>query len=229
MRKPITIILMFVSIVVFLVIGCQKDKEEADDPDVNNACDGQSILSYAGQDYKIVGIGDQCWMAANFNYETPNSWCYDDSIGNCDIYGRLYNWDAAFNACPNGWHLPSDEEWKTMEMELGMSQAGADSAVWRGTDEGNKMKETGTIHWDSPNEATNSSGFSALGGGNAHRNPHFGTGSFSGLRLSARFWTRTESSDGSGWARQLWNGGGEVQRVSRDKQVYGMSVRCVKD
>ncbi len=102
-------------------------------------------------------------------------YCYDDNTSNCDTYGGLYQWEemmqyvttpGAQGICPDGWHLPTDEEFKTMEMALGMSQGEADDTGWRGTDEGGKMKESGTTHWYSPNMgATNSSGFTALPGG----------------------------------------------------------------
>ncbi|MBA7584634.1 hypothetical protein ES708_26591 [subsurface metagenome] len=58
---------------------------------------------------------------------------------NYQTYGVLYNWPAALNACPTGWHLPSDEEWKQLEMYLGMSQSEAENTGWRGTDEGGKV------------------------------------------------------------------------------------------
>ena len=95
-------------------------------------------------------------------------------------YGVLYNWSAAMNGaatsnttpsdvqgvCPSGWHLPSDAEWKQLEMYLGMTRQQADEYGWRGTDEGGKMKHPGTEYWGSPNTgATNSSGFTALPGG----------------------------------------------------------------
>lgn len=51
------------------------------------------------------------WMAQHLNFEMPDSKCKYDSDANCKSYGRMYRWDAANNACPNGWHLPSDEEW----------------------------------------------------------------------------------------------------------------------
>lgn len=68
-------------------------------------------------------------MAENLNYETGNSWCYDNDPSNCTTYGRLYTWDAAMNGeessnnvpsgvqgvCPPGWLLPGYEEWKTLE------------------------------------------------------------------------------------------------------------------
>jgi len=53
--------------------------------------------------------------------------------------------------CPNGWHLPNDNEWKQLEMNLGMSSTDADGTDWRGTIEGTKIKEAGNSHWDSPN------------------------------------------------------------------------------
>ncbi|GAG63281.1 unnamed protein product, partial [marine sediment metagenome] len=107
-------------------------------------------------------------------------WYDDDSITYADTYGALYTWAAVMNGtsssdnnpsgvqgvCPDGWHLPSDTAWKELEMYLGMSQTDADNEGWRGTDEGGKLKETDTAHWDSPNTgATNSSGFTALPSG----------------------------------------------------------------
>ncbi len=63
-------------------------------------------------------IGNQCWMADNLNLETGNSYCYDDDPANCDIYGRMYDYNTAMNACPQGWHLPSHAEWKQLDNYL---------------------------------------------------------------------------------------------------------------
>ena len=64
--------------------------------------------------YKYTTIGTQVWMAENLNFKTENSWCYEDKATNCKKYGRLYTYDAAMNACPSGWHLPSKNEWKNL-------------------------------------------------------------------------------------------------------------------
>jgi len=177
-----------------------------------------------GQTYATVDIGSQTWMAENLNYETEDSWWYDNSSANGDIYGRLYTWEEALIACPSGWHLPSDEEWKTMEMALGMSQSEADDTGWRGTDEGGKMKETGTTHWNSPNTgATNTSGFTALPGG--HRNS---SGSFYYLGSYGFWWSSSEYSGTLAWRRGLSYDFDQVFRVY-DHKTYGFSVRCLKD
>ena len=67
-----------------------------------------------GQAYMTMKIGNQVWMAENLNYEMADSYCYDDRTSNCSKYGRLYTWDAAMKACPLGWHLPTQNEWKTL-------------------------------------------------------------------------------------------------------------------
>ena len=127
---------------------------------------GTFIDGRDGQEYKWVKIGQQIWMAENINYSVDDSHCYDNKPRYCDVYGRLYTYAQALGACPPGWHLPTDMEWKTLEMYLGMTQEEADRAGDRGTYIGGKMKEAGFEHWTTPNSgATNESGFTGLPGG----------------------------------------------------------------
>jgi len=195
-----------------------------------------------GQTYKTVTIGNQTWMAENLKYlpsvspssegssSSPYYYVYGykgtsvseaKATKNYARYGVLYNWPAAVNACPAGWHLPSDDEWKTLEMYLGMSQSEADGISWRGTDEGKKMKSTSG--WYSNGNGTNSSGFNALPGG--YRS---GDGSFYDLGNFGIWWPATEYNSNDAWYRRLSYSYDGVDRYHNYKG-YGFNVRCVRD
>ena len=140
----------------------------------------------------------------------------------------LYNWYAVADGrhlAPSGWHMPVEEEWKELEMYLGMSQWDVHDTGWRGEDEGSKMKEEGTTHWWSPNlGATNESGLSVLPGGYRYGT----TGTYNAIRANAFLWSSTDYSTNYAWARQLFSDNPKVHRGYHYKP-YGFSVRCVKD
>jgi len=207
-----------------------------------------TVTDIDGNVYQTVTIGTQLWMAENLkvihyrngdaipNVTDATEWeilstgayCnYNNNSSNADTYGQLYNWYAvndSRNIAPEGWHVPSDAEWKELEMYLGMSQSEADAEGLRGTDEGGKLKETGTTHWISPNTgATNESGFSALPGG--YRNHD---GYFSIVGSYAYFWSSTEYLSYFAWSRLLYYYYSVVNRISNDKEC-GFSVRCLRD
>ena len=181
-----------------------------------------------GQTYEFVVIGNQTWMAENLNYKTPDSWCYADSTNYCDIYGRLYTWEAAMTACPDNWHLPGDEEWKVLERFIGMTKEEADIFLYRGEGKGTKLKIM--TAWGSspdPDPEFNTSGFSALPSGYRM----YGDGSFIEKGKSARWWTSTID---------VWEGVTYAYRrcicldktgIDRDAatRMLGFSVRCVKN
>lgn len=178
------------------------------------ACPGMPTFTDPrdNQVYPTVQIGDQCWMQNNMNFQTGNSWCYENNSSNCTTYGRLYDWETALKVCPNGWHLPSDAEWQKLVDYLGGDAAGG------------KMKETGTNHWESPNKgATNSSGFTALPGGTRHYN-----GGFYNLTGYAYFWSSTEGSSTNAWRRNLGCNDEHVIRGYGSK-TNGFSCRCLKN
>ena len=83
-------------------------------------------------------VYSKTWMKENLKYDTEGSYCYKNTATNCDKYGKLYTWDAAKNACPDGWHLPSKEEWEDLFKSIGgIGSAGTtlkDSLVWNGMD-----------------------------------------------------------------------------------------------
>jgi uncharacterized protein (TIGR02145 family) len=173
------------------------------------------------QTYSIVTIGTQTWFAENLNYETTDSWWFDDNEANGELYGRLYTWDAAFIACPAGWHLPSDNEWKILEMYLGMSQDEANGIEERGTDEGKKLKSTSS--WSNEGNGTDILGFTALAAGSRHSGGQFGY-----LGSGGNWWTNTEEPPNGGWHRYLENTHDRIGRTAYNKQ-FGFSVRCIKD
>lgn len=166
-----------------------------------------------GKEYNTIKIGDLWWMAENLNFYTNSgSWYYDnDSATYAGTYGRLYTLDTANNVCPAGWHLPTDAEWKELEMQLGMIQAQADGTGWRGTDQGTNLKDGG------------SSKFNALPGG--YRNS---IGSFYSMDSGTGYWSSTESGSLNAWVRILGKDNTQVNRIDFNKS-YGLYVRCVKD
>jgi uncharacterized protein (TIGR02145 family) len=207
-----------------------------------------TVMDIDGNEYLTVTIGTQVWMAENLktthynngdaipNVTDGSSWeslatgayCeYNNNVNNVGTYGRLYNWYAASdsrNIAPAGWHVPTDAEWKQLEMYLGLSQAEADATGFRGTDEGGKLKESGTIHWSSPNNgATNESGFTGLPAGY-----RYDGGSFDNMTINGHFWTSNESSSEGAWDRALNYSYSSVYRNAYTKR-FGFSVRCVKD
>ncbi len=207
-------------------------------------------LVYDGQSYATVQIGTQCWMAENLNIgtminsntssdnQTDNNviekYCYDNDTANCATYGGFYQWneimqyvtaESTQGVCPTGWHLPSDTELKTMEMQLGMSQAVADASGPRGTNEGSKMAGNAAL-WANGNLENDSefgtSGLAVLSVGYRHTD-----GSFSGVSNNANLWSSTELGV-EAWYRNLHYNYTDVDRNDLNED-YGFSVRCVRD
>ncbi|MCE6991097.1 FISUMP domain-containing protein [Dyadobacter sp. CY323] len=192
--------------------------------------DGKFSDKRDGKSYKTITIGEQVWMAENLDYQSKTgSWSYDNDPKNAKTYGRLYNWETAKNVCPSGWHLPGDDEWKAMEIYLGMKPTQANVDRYRGTDQGGKLRSTGTIEagdglWAAPNKlASNESGFSAIPGGNLEADSTFLLKGHYGF-----WWTSTENSSRNAWYRFLSFMDPEVIRYPTSKNL-GFSVRCVRD
>jgi uncharacterized protein (TIGR02145 family) len=208
----------------------------------------EGVTDSDGHQYKTVKIGDQCWMAENLkstHYADGSAitehWAYNDDEALAHTYGRLYTWGAVMNGaassnnnpsgvqgiCPDGWHVPSDAEWKELEMTLGMTTAEANSGDLRGShSEGRKLKETDEAFlWITASAGgTNISGFSALPGG-IRVDPG---GSFTFIGYWGYWWTSREDDSYDAFDRQLaWVNSGVFRYVLG--KGNGFSVRCVRD
>jgi len=190
-----------------------------------------------GKEYKAVEIGLQTWMAENLNFDAEGSKkCYDNNESNCDKYGKLYNWNTALNACPLGWHLPNNDEWRTL-----VSLAGADKIAGNALydkqrptwyKEGNeaagyalKAFSGWNDYGDKSGNGMNYFGFSALPGGNGSKDD-----SFRSIGESGSWWSAQED-DTKGRA-YYWNihscCDSQIDKgYSEQSSLY--SVRCVKD
>lgn len=195
------------------------------------------IVDIDGNVYDTIAIGTQIWMKENLkvtHYRTGdliplvtdnNTWwnlttgayCnYNNDTGNANIYGRLYNNYAVTdnrNICPVGWHIPTDNDWSTLELYLGGNSLA-----------GGKMK--GTSFWSSPNTgADNSSGFNALPGGFRDGN---GFGVFSAFSYSGYYWSSTINNTTTAWFRSMFYKDSNLKR-DNNRKALGFSVRCIKD
>ena len=195
--------------------------------------------------YETVQICNQAWMKINLNVTkyrngdiipqvtdatqwenlTTGAWCYyDNDPAKGAIYGKLYNWYAVNDPrglAPVGFHIPSNAEWTTLTTCLGGTAAA-----------GAKMKEIGDFHWLSPNQdATNSSGFTALPGGFREYDDLFTFEfAFIGIRASGTWWSSSDSSTTNAHYRYLnYVPGYVICDCSNGKKINGYSVRCIKN
>jgi uncharacterized protein (TIGR02145 family) len=205
---------------------------------------GETVTDIDGNIYDVVTIGNQKWMAENIKVtqlndgtpilnnegaawttETNPAYCwYNDDISYKDLYGALYNWHTVNTnkLCPEGWHVPTRDEWDALETYL--DPEGTDAVA------GAKMKSTRTDpdahpRWDSPNEgATNESGFSALPGG--YRAVSSG---FDWLGNHGRWWTSSESETDPSKAtyRNIYYNLVRFGESNLTKEL-GFSVRCIQ-
>jgi uncharacterized protein (TIGR02145 family) len=186
-----------------------------------------------GKTYNTVKIGGQTWMAENLNYDTANgvgSWCYDNADSNCVRYGRLYNWNTAKTVCPNGWYLPTRDEWDHLAKTVGGTQTSKTTSstgeTWNDwLDAGKKLKaKSGWIFYGS---GTDDYGFSALPGGTRCC---ISTSSFSNAGYIGSWWTATGKSDGSRYSRIMRRTHDDMDEeyYKNGDQVF-FSVRCVHE
>jgi uncharacterized protein (TIGR02145 family) len=175
---------------------------------------GRFIDERDGKAYKTTVIGGKKWMAENLNYKTSNSWCYDGHDFWCETYGRLYDWNTAMTVCPEGWHLPSGQEWDSL-----VTTAGGDRAAAK------KLKAVSS--WPcGPGKScggTDDYGFSALPGGSSYK----GDKVFY-IRDDGQWWTAAEYGNGYAYYRNMTFNNDRVREYGCVKGC-GVSVRCIHD
>lgn len=220
MNYKIFVLLIFV---LSFVIGCWED----------------DVVTPTDNDSETVTICNQVWMTKNldvdryrngdiipqvndssvWNHLTTGAWCYyknDSARGK--ISGKLYNWYAVIDPrglAPIGWHIPSEDEWIELQDCLGYDNAGG------------KMKVPGTKYWGPPNTgATNSSGFSAIPGGQAFEYDE----EWDAIYCLGFWWSSSESRYNKRWASHtsIFNNTKLLDIFGMPKES-GLSVRCIKD
>jgi uncharacterized protein (TIGR02145 family) len=221
---------LVMAILALCAAGCQKPTPTPP-PDPTPVV-GDMKDTRDNQTYATVQLGAQTWLAHDLNYDTGNSWCYDDDSANCDTYGRLYDWETAKTACPAGWHLASDQEWSVFIkfLDPDADPAETEESLWAG----GMMKTPGTTRdgsglWLYPNVgATNSSRFNAVPGG-----ARFDDGRFDVMGRHALYWTATENDGNKVLFRVLDYGLRSIYRLEEGSwsmtRNMGISVRCLKD
>ncbi len=202
-------------------------------------CGASKVTDADGNVYNTTLIGDQCWLAGNLNTGTMidmsanpsdngtiEKYCYDNASGNCAEYGGLYKWDELMDyqteegvqgICPDGWHVPTSDEWLALVNYLG---------GW--VDAADKLKEAGTEHWGTGNLGSNSSGFTAIPCAFLFDNSMWYD------IYTAWFRTSTENSGNTNLAGVYYING----QIQEESQVHfsqdykkddAMSVRCIKN
>lgn len=197
-----------------------------------------SLTDIDGNVYKTIITGNQEWMAEDLkvtrlndgtvipNIAENNTWgslttpayCwYDNNPAYRQNFGAIYNWFTVGTGklCPEGWHVPSDDEWTQLTGYLG----GTDIA-------GGKLKEAGLYHWNSPNQgATNFTGFTSVPTGGRT----YPEGQFYGIGVFNSWWSSTEYNYLKPYYRSVWYANETVFRGFGTLKGVGLAIRCLKD
>ncbi len=179
-----------------------------------------------GKHYPIKHFGEQIWMLQNLNFSTSGSIYFENNESYSKMgFGRLYTYAEAMTVCPPGWHLPSDNEWKELEKNIGMPECDLDLSSMRGSPCGGMMKEPGMRLWESENakNSNNKSGFSIVPSGWYRVKQKV----FTNPGMSAGFWSVSENSQ-TAFNRYFYATSDAISRLSSNIDEYQLSVRCVK-
>jgi uncharacterized protein (TIGR02145 family) len=156
-----------------------------------------------GSVYRVKKIGDQIIMAENFAKKPAkgNFWAYDDDESNLLKYGYLYDWEAAKNLAPQGWHLPSNAEWEALLSFISTEDKKPYELLKSGGD----------------------SGFESLFGGE-----RYSRGAYNNLAASANYWSDTSENEEQVWQFKIgaYTETAELEKVDPN---FGLSVRLFRN
>lgn len=223
--RSLKISMLFIGM-IWMLSAC--DKEETL-PRIEPEARGEFTDSRDGRVYRWVRYDGLDWMCSNLSYKTNTGFCevYQMKLElggetNADLlekHGYLYDYETALAACPEGWRLPTDEDWQRLEKALGMSQQDAGRSGWRGSYTGELLQqgEEGTgigLQADGFYSASHSTGLSSK---------------YRLLGAYGLFWTATPAEEsGFVWFRKI---AGNSAQSFREKTMEsnGLSVRCVRE
>ena len=137
MNKKHFYILTAILLACTFFCSCSKDEEDPTDA-IAPSAEGTFTDERDGNTYRWVRYGNLDWMADNYRYnlndENKSRLYLMEKTTPIDVnkYGRIYTHTGAKEACPKGWRLPTDEDWKNLEIQMGMSVSDANQKDWRG-------------------------------------------------------------------------------------------------
>lgn len=239
MRANLNLLSLITAIVICVCFTSCKKKETPP-----RVIETSTVTDIEGREYKTVKIGNQWWMAENLavtRFNDSTSLMFISALNgdwentpeaaytslNDGLYGFLYNFSVVENSkniAPEGWHIPTDEDWKILEHEIGMAHEEVEALGWRGVNEANKLAALNAVGWPegAPLFGSDEYGFNAKPGG---------CRSFSGetnLQGNIAFWWSASTDGNEAWYRYIDANQTRIFRQHTYKG-YGMSIRCIKD
>ncbi len=222
-----TVYFLMAMVATYIFVACSKD-EDSVPAKVTASAKGTWTDPRDGTEYGWVRYGDTEWMTENLKFKTDSSLIYQnysvrdqETEDNLEKYGRLYTYYSAMNACPEGWRIPTDEDWQKLEQRLGMSSAESNAMDWRGNIARNML----TLKGDTCDLGLQ------LGG---YYTDHtiMGTSGYRFMGVYAFYWTSTPDNDKEGqyyYYRKLTYASNAVYRQSMEPLKQYLYVRCVRD
>ncbi len=200
-----------ITILIIAIASCNTTKTMHSGNTIPSKLD--SLVADAdGNKYPVKIFSDHIiWMTANLKQNITNSYCYNDSAGNCEKYGRLYTWEAAKKACGllgGGWRLPTNEEWKQLAVLYG---DGSQDSV-----ENRKRAYNALMYFGN-------SQFNAVLGGNREPN-----GQYARVNAHGFYWTSTENDSANACFSNFGKGSQSLYHQDGCEKNRAISVRCVK-